>query len=94
MANKKLEGHEVAALLSGSRNTSVKADPTEPRNTDTWFKLNAIIRESGCENLQCVDTRPRTDRGVNVVADVRGTFMCRFCYLDGWLSPNKENSSA
>lgn len=93
MANKKLEQNEIASLLasSGRGSGAVKADPTEPRNTDTWFKLNAVIKESGCENLECVDPRPRNDRGVNIVAEVRGKYMCRFCYLNLWLSPIKSS---
>lgn len=88
---KKLDDNEIAALLADTprgRGT-VKADPTEPRNVDTWFKLPQVIKESGCENPTCADPRPRNDRGVNIVAEVRGKYMCRFCYLNLWLSPIK-----
>lgn len=86
---KKLGSNEIAALLADTPRGrgEAKTDPTEPRNIDTWFKLNQVIKESGCENPDCKDTRPRNDRGVNIVAEVKGKFMCRFCYLAKWMSP-------
>lgn len=61
-------------------------DVTEPRVYGTWWKLRHTIREEGCENPDCVDTRPKGDVGSNVVALVKGKHMCRYCFLGGWLS--------
>ena len=61
-----------------------KADPTEIREIQVWFKLNHHIREEGCENPECSDPRPATDNGVNIVAEVKGKWICRYCFLDGY----------
>lgn len=63
-----------------------KADPTEVRETVVWFKLSHHISESGCSNPNCVDPRPKTDLGVNTVAEIKGQMICRYCFLDGYLS--------
>lgn len=40
-----------------------------------------------CWNVDCMDhTRNKeTDRGVQIVCEVKGVWMCRFCYLGKWL---------
>ncbi len=68
------------------RGGSTKTDPTVVRSYQVWFKLNHHIREEGCDNPECVDTRPKqNDKGTNVVALVQGKYMCRYCFLAGWM---------
>lgn len=62
-----------------------KADPTQVRTYQVWFKLNHHMREEGCDNPNCIDPRPKTDKGVKVCAAVKDKFICRFCFLDGYL---------
>lgn len=62
-----------------------KADPTAIRELQTWFKLDHHIREEGCENPNCVDPRPKTDKGTNIVSRVKDTWICRYCFIDGYL---------
>lgn len=63
-----------------------KADPTEVREGQVWFKLSHHISETGCSNPNCVDPRPKTDKGTKVVAEVKGQMICRYCFLDGYLT--------
>jgi hypothetical protein len=63
----------------------------EPREYSTWWKLPHHIREEGCDNPDCVDTRPRTDKGTNIIVEVPDKtggvkHICRYCFLGGWLS--------
>lgn len=70
------------------------ANTLEPRDYATWYnpKLQLQIREEGCSNPNCKDPRPHaTDYGTNIVAEFKGEFMCRYCFLDGWLR-NKEDA--
>ncbi len=72
---------------SGSR---TKADPTLVREYQTWFKLSHHIREEGCDNPNCNDPRIKeTDRGTNVVVQIKDKWVCRYCFLDGWLLVNE-----
>ncbi len=69
-----------------------KADPTEVREIQVWFKLSHHIREEGCENPDCVDPRPKTDNGTNIVAMTKGKWICRYCFLSGYNAlPETEN---
>lgn len=61
-----------------------KADPTAVRELAVWFKLNHHIREEGCQNPNCSDPR-KADKGSNIVADVKGQMICRYCFLNGYL---------
>jgi hypothetical protein len=63
----------------------------EPREYSTWWKLPHRIREEGCSNPDCIDTRPKTDKGTNIVVEMPdgkdGTaYCCRYCFLGGWLT--------
>jgi len=76
-----------------------KVDPTEERVIGVWFKLDHHMCTNDCEhrkqspsgkacwNTNCHDhTRtPDKDRGVNLVSLVKGQYMCRYCFLAGWL---------
>jgi hypothetical protein len=86
MANKPLNMDQIASIMSQSKGRGPTADPTEPRESVIWFKLDHIIREEGCDNPNCEDIRPSEDRGVNIVAKIKGKHMCRICFLGGWLS--------
>lgn len=96
MALKELNANEIAALLespTGRGGGRVKKDVTEPRERVVWFKLYSHIREEGCENPDCMDNErekdkdnPKYNRGVRIVSEVKGKFMCRYCFLGGWLS--------
>jgi hypothetical protein len=83
-----LTNDQIAAIMAGGRSRGPKKDPTEPRDTNTWFNLkNHRIREEGCDNPDCVD--PRTEKqhgGVNITTEIKGKNMCRYCFLAGWLS--------
>lgn len=87
MANK-LSINEALALLKEDKARGggrTKADPTATRDLQTWFKLSHHIKESGCENPECVDPRPKTDKGTNIVAEVKGQMICRYCFISGYL---------
>lgn len=71
-----------------------KADPTEIREIQVWFKLNHEIRETGCENPDCDDPRQKADKGVNVVANVKGKWICRYCFLDGYNAIPESNDES
>lgn len=82
-----LTNDQIASILANDKSRKAKKDPTEPRIIDTWFNLkNHRIREEGCDNPDCVDPRAEKTRGVNVVTEIQGKFMCRYCFLAGWLS--------
>jgi hypothetical protein len=70
------------------RQPRIKKDVTEPREYVVWWRLRHTIRQEGCENPDCNDPRPSTDHGVNVVAEIKGKKMCRYCFLEGYLSDN------
>lgn len=92
MANKELSPDEIGVLLSQTSGRGPRKDPTEPREDVVWFKLNHTIREEGCENPNCLDTRSRDDRGVKITSQVKGKFMCRYCFTGGWLSETTTSS--
>jgi hypothetical protein len=73
----------ILAILASGR--TQKADSTLQRDIATWFKLNQVFREEGCDNPDCADPRPADDKGREIVTKVQGQFMCRHCYLAGWL---------
>lgn len=101
MTSKPLDAATIASLLkpapgrTGTRRP--KEDITQNRVVNVWFKLNHHLCVNDCEhraqspkgtacwNPDCVDTRDRDNRGVNMVALVKEQFMCRYCFLDGWL---------
>ena len=71
-----------------------KGIDTSTRDHKTWFLLahKILDEETGelakCENPNCPDTR---DPHKTVVAMVSGQYMCRYCFLDGWMviNPNQ-----
>jgi len=83
--------------------SSKKEDITLNRDIRVWMKLshhfctpdcehrtasnNSSDGKRACWNPNCVDPRPTDDRGICAVAQVAGVYMCRFCFLDGWLLP-------
>jgi hypothetical protein len=69
---------------------------TSTRDFATWFKLahKMLDDDTGdhltCENPNCVDTRPRAP----IVAQVEEKFMCRHCFMAGWLLPVAINNGS
>lgn len=75
-----------------------KVDITVNRDLQTWMKLPHHLCLSDCEhrkqsptgkacwNPNCVDPRLAEDGGTRVVFMVKDHMMCRYCYLDGWLT--------
>jgi hypothetical protein len=59
-----------------------RIDPNNP----TWDKQEGHVGNA-CWNPNCEDhTRNKeTDRGTNIVVEVKGQFICRYCYLAGYL---------
>ena len=85
MAEKKvLSPDEIKKLMLPSKGE--KGSQTEPREISVWYKLNHLLREEGCSNPQCVDSRPHSDRGRHIVIELNGKYICRYCFLDGYLS--------
>lgn len=79
---------ELALLLlqeDANKTRGPRTDPTEPRIAFVWFKLLTGLG-APCENPNCLDTRAPGDKGRLVTVNVRGTRMCRYCFMDGWLS--------
>lgn len=72
-----------------TRRGRTKRDPTEPREYATWWKLLQRISEDQCSNPNCLDPRERNDRGRSILAEVKGEMICRYCFLDGYLSDAK-----
>jgi hypothetical protein len=81
----------------GAGKRGPRKEDTSVRLVNVWFKLQHHIcmpdcahrtdspTGNACWNPECVDPRERTDRGVNVVALVNEKWMCRYCFLNGWL---------
>jgi hypothetical protein len=85
---KRLDNATIAGLLAKDKERKPKQpkDVTEPRDYQTWFKLRTTVRENGCENPNCHDPRPKSDYGTGVVYQIKGQFICRYCFLEGYLS--------
>ena len=92
-----LSADQIKALLAlpekkrgGPRKKGID---TEVREYKTWFLLahKMLDDETGelakCENPNCPDAR---DPYKTVVAMVSGQFMCRICFLNGWLAINPD----
>lgn len=99
-----LSNEQIAQLLAlpkrrgGGRRGKTGPDTTV-RDYQTWFKLaqkmidedtNELIH---CENENCIDPRAKAGQGGIVCAQVEGKFMCRHCFLDGWLLPVEGQTS-
>jgi len=86
VADKSLSAEEAKFLLS-TRAKGKGGPPTEPRTLAVWFKLDHVLWDDGCSNPNCVDnTRPRSDPGRRIVIKLDGEYVCRECFLHGWLS--------
>lgn len=81
---KTLTPDQIRSLLSNTR--SPKGLSTEPREISVWYKQDHILRPEGCSNPNCADPRPHHDVGRQIVIKLGDEHMCRFCFLDGWLS--------
>jgi len=74
------------------RKTRRSGPDTNIRTVATWFALQHRFMDNDtgemlkCENTNCQDPR---QKGIMVV-EVNGTFMCRYCFLDGWKADNPE----
>jgi aspartate carbamoyltransferase regulatory subunit len=95
---KGLTPEQIQLLLAKpekSKSATGKTIDTTIRDAVTWFKLaHKLFDEetqetAKCENPNCQD--PREGVGA-VVAKVNGRYMCRYCYLDGWLLVNPNQS--
>lgn len=84
-----LSEEEINKLLTlPSRRRGKKAGPdTSVRDYQTWFKLATKMVDEDtkellhCANPNCLDT----DHRGSVVAMVNEQYMCRRCFLGGWL---------
>lgn len=71
---------------------------TSKRDYDTWFKLYHSIADSEtgeprrCTNPNCADPRDHS-KYAQIVAEVNGQYICRFCFFDGYLSENPNQTS-
>lgn len=66
-----------------------KLNPTIPKDEAG----NVIGPGSSCWNTECMDTKrvknedaEGFDRGTQIVCEVKGVYMCRYCYLGKWLA--------
>lgn len=72
-------------LVEDAAGVGTKKDATEPRIAATWMKLTTQLNKP-CENPECSDPRPIEDKGRRVTVLIKEQFMCRYCFLAGWLS--------
>jgi aspartate carbamoyltransferase regulatory subunit len=86
-----LTPEQIRALLikpQKTKSASGKTIDTSNRDAMTWFKLQHRLWDEEtqervkCENPNCVD--PREGRGA-LCTKINGQYMCRYCFLDGWL---------
>jgi hypothetical protein len=84
--------NKLLARPEQKRGPRQKKDVTEPREYKTWWGLRHVIREEGCDNPDCVDPRPKLNANgkPNVTAEIKGKWLCRYCFLDGYLSDSGE----
>lgn len=100
-----LSPEQIKALLAKpekaarAKSGSGKTIDTSVRDYQTWFKLaheifNKEEMENDlvflrCENPECLDPRDHESHS-QVVAMVNSHYMCRLCFLDGWLVFNPD----
>lgn len=70
-----------------TRDCEHRVDPNNP----TFAQLNMSKPDAignACWNPECMDhTRNKeTDRGANIVSEVKKQFICRYCYLGDYLT--------
>lgn len=91
---------ETAKQGGGRRGPRV--DPTAERTIKNWFKLNHHMCGTSCEhrsetlnlnngcacwNPNCKDTRdPDNPQSLRIVVLVKDQYICRYCFLTGYLS--------
>lgn len=78
------------------------------RIIEVWFALAPKTREQAeagtidfkCDNPNCVDPRPGTVSPLTgevikhqFVVEINGQKVCRYCFLDGWLKENPDQTS-
>jgi hypothetical protein len=91
---------KIKELQEKSRTRGRTKKPTGPipRDYQNWFKLQhkMVDIQTGelmhCENEDCEDPRRENNpeyRGISV-AEVNGRFMCRHCFLGGWLTKDED----
>jgi len=81
----KKEQEQKARKSSGSGGPRKKKDPTEPRDYPTWWKLQQYY--GTCDNPDCEDVRVGGGpEGHAMVAEIKERKVCRYCFLNGWLS--------
>lgn len=90
---KQLSAKEIADLVAGvGKRGGRKSDSSEPRTTENWWKQihHLLYRPDNpeldikCSNSECADSRPE-DKAI-LLGEVKGTLMCRYCFLNGYLS--------
>jgi len=86
-----LSDEEIQKLLtlpSRRRGAAKKGPDTSIRDYQTWFKLaTKMIDEDTRELLRCENEDCQDPRGSGiVVAMVNEKYMCRYCFLSGWLN--------
>ncbi len=84
-----LSDDQIKALLTSE--PKAKGPTTEPRTIDVFYKLDHLMIDSGCENPNCADPRDHGDLGRKIVVNIpqalgNDTRICRFCFLEGYLS--------
>lgn len=92
MARKTLSASEIADLLKTPQRGRRKIDSSEPRTPDNWWKQThrMIYRPDypdlnvKCTNPDCKDPRP--EDATILLGEIKGTLMCRYCFLNGYLS--------
>ena len=89
---KQLTPQEIQELMAGVGKRGRRSDSSEPRTTDNWWKQthHLLYRpdhpelDIKCSNPNCADNRPE-ERAI-LLAEVKDTLMCRYCFLNGYLS--------
>jgi len=87
---------QKASRKTGGRSKTKARDPND-RSYKAWFALSQEIinKETQeplrCENPDCWDPRP-PKHGGQFVVEMGGKLMCRYCFVEGWLTsnPNQE----
>jgi hypothetical protein len=85
--HKPLSSEQIQNILSQKKPRGLT---TEPREIGVWYKQNHLLRERGCDNPDCKDPRDANDRGRRIVIQINDKYLCRYCFLEGWLSPNAD----
>lgn len=93
----KAEINRLLALPSRRGGGKKAGIDTSSRDYQTWFKLGTkMVDENSqelilCANPDCQDPRALAGAGQGiVVAEVNGQYMCRYCFLSGWLLVSED----